>query len=431
MKYYVILAFLLLLPACSSRPGTEATGPVPVEIVRQEDGGFQLLRGGEPYYVKGTVARDQFLDVLVEAGGNSVRSRADHDFLDKLHGMGLTIMFNLPVQPERSGMDYDDTTAVRQQFDEVMALVREYKDHPAVLFWSVGNELDWIPPGVEPNWKVYDHLNDLAIAIHEEDPNHPVMTVMGTGDWEKIDSLISRAPELDLLGINSYADIGQVHRVLEEHGWDKPYLFTEWGPSGAWQVAKTSWGRPIEETEAEKAEHRRQRYETAILGHNNVLGSYVFHWWSRQETTHTWYGMFDEGGRASESVDAMQYVWTGEWPENQAPHLISLQIEGKGAHDDVTLEAGRSYTAMATVEDPDGDTLEYAWELVREPDEYGAYAGGGEIRQPPLPDTVPADAKTAEIQFTTPPTPGEYRLFMYAYDGNEHFTTANIPILVE
>jgi hypothetical protein len=432
MRPLLLPACVLLLTACATRASLEPSdpaGPIPVEIVRTDDGGFQLLRGGQPYFVKGAVAIDRHLDELVAAGANSVRTRGDRAFLDRLHALGLSVLFNLPVRAERSGMDYDDAVAVREQFEAVMTVVREYRDHPAILFWALGNELDHIPGNHEPNWKVFDALGELTRAIHAEDPHHPVMTVMGMGHDHKLGELRRRAPELDLIGVNAYGDIGRVRGWVDEYGWDRPYVFTEWGPTGAWQVPKTSWRRPIEETESEKADVRRRRYEEAVLAHpDRVLGSYIFHWWSRQETTHTWYGMFDEGGRASESVDAMQYVWTGAWPENRAPRLVSLQIEGRGAHDSVELEAGRSYRAVAVVEDPEGDPLEYAWELVREPDQYGAYAGGGEIRQPAVPGTVPLDQNSPEITFTAPQEPGEYRLFLYAYDGRGHFTAANIPL---
>ena len=422
---------LLLVPLRLFFAAASVEDPICVQIIRSTDGGHQLIRGDEPYFIRGAVAIDRHLEELIAAGANSVRTRADRDFLDRLHAMGLSVMFNLPVRAERDGMDYADSLAVQRQFDRIMQIVRENADHPAVLFWSLGNELDHIPGNVTPNWAVYDALEELTAAIKAADPHHPVMTVLGTGEWHKIAELRRRAPSLDLIGINSYADISSVHERLQEQGWDRPYVFTEWGPTGAWQVEKTAWGRPIEETETEKAEVRRRRYEQAILAHPDVvLGSYVFHWWSRQETTHTWYGMFDEAGRASESVDAMQFVWTGSWPANRAPRLLSLKVNGRSAGEDVTLESGAAHTAVVEVEDPDGDAISYAWELVREPDAYGAYAGGGEIRQPPVPNTVPAVADAAQIRLKAPREPGEYRLFAYAYDGHGHFTAANVPILV-
>ncbi|PSQ79155.1 MAG: hypothetical protein BRD37_01015 [Bacteroidetes bacterium QH_8_67_23] len=401
---------------------------VPVEIMEQSDGGFQLLRGGEPYYVKGAKGAGPHLDRLARYGGNSVRT-SDPEMLDRAHERGLTVQFHLPVAAQRDGMDYSDPEAVREQKEEVLAMVRKYKDHPAVLFWELGNELDHVPDTGDPdagettvNWKVYDAVNELAKAIHEEDPNHPVLTVLGTGTPEKLGRLQRRAPALDLIGVNAYADIGQVEAWLEEYGWERPYVFTEWGPSGFWQVPQTDWGRAVEETSTTKAHLYRERYRSSIRGPEQCVGSYVFLWQQHQERTHTWFGMFDAEGRASEAVGVMQHAWTGEWPDNRAPHLNTLIAGGRTAYGDLPA------SAFAT--DRDGDALRYDWEVLPENTNFG-YGGQGETKPPPVSDAVPADANQRRIAFTAPSEPGAYRLFAYVYDGNGHYATANVPFLVE
>jgi hypothetical protein len=64
------------------------------------------------------------------------------------------------------------------------------------------------------------------------------------------------------------------------------------------------------------------RYEKVILGDPLCLGSYVFLWTSnRQERTHTWFNMFHNNLK-TETVETMQYMWTGNWPQNRAPKLM-------------------------------------------------------------------------------------------------------------
>lgn len=415
-----------LLSSC-----TFEKGPVKVEIT-QTDTGFVLLRGGDPYYVKGAVVVDRYYETALKAGANSLRIHGiTRKLLDRADSLGMSVMFGLPVKPERNGMDYNDTAAVRRQHERVMARVREFRDHPAVLVWYLGNELDYVTPYRDPNWKVYDALSELAKDIRKEDPLHPVMTVIGTGKPYKLGILMEKVPELDLLGINSYADIGKVRQWLESYGWDKPYMITEWGVSGPWQVEHTEWGRPIEETGGKKMELRINRYQKHIWANRDIcLGSYSFFWYHFQRTTHTWMGMFDTGGRHSGSVDAMQYAWTGEWPENRTPVVDSLYIGGLTAYDHVYLMPGKKYTARAVATEPDGELMTCNWELLPEPEEYGAYAGQGEVKQPQVPNTLPEDSDRPEIIFRAPGKTGPYRLYINVYDGNGHYSEANVPFYV-
>ena len=66
-----------------------------------------------------------------------------------------------------------------------MAVVKQFKDHPSVMLWALGNELDWIPPGIPYNPKLWDWIELMAQKIKAIDQNHPVMTVVGSSDFEK------------------------------------------------------------------------------------------------------------------------------------------------------------------------------------------------------------------------------------------------------
>jgi hypothetical protein len=149
--------------------------------------------------------------------------------------------------------DYNDKEAVQKQQEEVLLLVKQFKNNPAVLFWVIGNELDFIPPDKVCNPKVWDAVNSMALAIKAIDPSHPVMTVIGTSRMYKLADIIERCPALDLLGLNTYKDIYGLQDILAKWGWTKPYVIAEWGPSGYWEVKKTPWKAPFEQTSAEKA----------------------------------------------------------------------------------------------------------------------------------------------------------------------------------
>jgi len=398
--------------------------------LRKTDSGWVLQRNGEPYFIKGVVGRQQ-MELAASYGANSIRIwRGTREHLDRAHALGLSVLYALPVSPERDGFDYDDQEAVQTQFNEVLEEVKKLRDHPAVLFWQLGNELDFVAPGVDPNWKVFDAVNDMAKAIHEEDPERPVLTVIGSGNRKKIDIIMEKCPDLDLLGSNAYGDIGEVREWLEKGGWDRPYAFCEWGPTGFWQVPRTDWGIPIEETSTEKAQVYRQRYEKVILADSqNCLGSYVFLWGQKQEQTHTWFGMFDSEWRENGSVDVMRYEWTGEWPDNLAPVIDSMLVNGKKAKDNIRLKAGQEYVAEVFCSEPDNDVLRIDWEVLMENKEFG-YGGRGEVKPDPE-EVIEGDKNSKVVKFKAPAAPDTYRIFVYLYDDHNHVSDANVPFLVE
>jgi len=159
-----------------------------------------------------------------------------------------------------------------------------------------------------------------------------------------------------------------------------------------------------------------------------LLGSYVFKWGHKQERTGTWFGLLLESGEETESVDVMHYAWNGRWPANRSPRVQSLLLDGKGARQSVTLDAGQAYPVTFDVVDPDGDPLRYRWEVKPESD---ATQVGGDF-EPEIGSIEGwlSDPDAAATSILVP-EPGRYRLFAYAFDDHGHAAHANIPFRVE
>jgi len=422
MKKLTILTLILGI-FCSGN-----SQPSVVKIVR-ENNSYSLILNNNPFFVKGVVG-DTYLEKVQYYGGNSIRMGSRKEGLDKAHQLGLNVLVNLPANAERYGFDYNDTAAVSKQTEKIFSIVNNTKDHPTVLMWAVGNELDFIPPNNPFNPKVWDAVNQAAKAIHSIDPNHPVMTVIGTSRMYKVSDIVSRCPDLDLLGINSYGDIYTIGDTLAKYGWTKPYVIAEWGPDGYWEVKKTSWKAPYEQTGREKYDCYESKYLSAMSARNRrCLGSYVFYWSGfKQETTHTWFCMFDSTGLESPQVGLMHKMWTGLMKDNEAPVVDSLNIDHYVRYQDIIFTPGSSHSAKVTASDPNKDALIYKWEIKPEA-KYASYAGQGEIAPEPVPGLI--SGTDPPVTFRAPSEPGAYRLFVYAFDNMGHFSTANLPFLVK
>ena len=411
--------------ASASKPGNDWQ-PVPVEIQKTATG-WQLLRGGEPYFVKGAGGDVYKLDLLKSLGANAIRTWGvgDGSVLDEAHARGMTVLLCLDIAPERLGFDYDDTDAVNAQLERARSAVRQYKNHPALLGWMIGNELNLM----HTNPKVWDAVNDISKMIHEEDGLHPTTTALA-GLGEDTYSLIqTRVPDLDFLSTQVYGMLTVLHEHVASIGVDMPIMVTEWGTVGHWELPQTEWGAPLELTSTEKAAHYLKGYHLAIAPFpDQVLGSFVFLWGQKQERTPTWYGMFTLNGEITEPVDTAQKLWSGQWPKNRAPYIDGLFLDDQAASESVLLEPGADYPILVEAGDIDSERLSIEW-VVMEESQAKEIGGDREVTPTTLPDLV--ESASAETILRAPMAPGAYRLFVYVRDPEGKVAHANLPFKVE
>ncbi len=419
-----LLLGALCLCGAALMPLAAIADAIPVEV-RQTEDGWQLYRGGEPYLIRGA-GGDGSLEALAAAGGNSTRTWSTDDIgplLDEAHSLGLSVTVGIWLGHERHGFDYSDEAQVADQFEMARQAVLQYRDHPALLIWAVGNEMEGYEDGSNP--LIWSAVNDIAEMIKELDPNHPTMTITAEIGGGRIDWVHNRTPAIDIHGINTYGGAPSVARRLREGGATKPYVITEFGPVGTWEMPTTDWGAPYEQTSTGKADFYREAYENSVLGAPDIsLGSYAFLWSWKMEGTETWFGMFLEDGSKTAAVDVMTELWSGSAPEDRAPSVEALDIGGSAL-----LEPGSELEVMASAEDPEGGALREKWVLRMDS---GDYLTGGDFRQPtPTIDGAILDSSIDSARVRMPDEPGAYRLFYFAYDEAGNVGTANVPLYVE
>ncbi len=430
--YIYITIFTFVWVSCRSNGFPNQEEPMKVEI-KKEQNGYRMYCDGEPFYIKGAGFEGRDPSSVSKFGGNAIRTwRTGDEFisgkeiLDEAHKYGLKVCLGLEIGRERHGFDYDNEAEVARQLEYVRGEVEKYKDHPALLAWGIGNELNLH----YSNKKLWLAVNQIAELIKDLDPNHPTTTMLAGAGENDVRAVMEMCPALDYLSFQLYGDIVNLPEHLIKSGYEGPYVITEWGATGHWEVGKTDWERPIEQNSHEKAKSYLERYENVIAADSyHCMGSFVFLWGQKQERTPTWYGMFLESGYKTESVDVMNYVWTGEWPKNRSPHITSLTMGGAGAHDNTVLNVDQDFEALVQASDPDNDSLKYVWEILEEvPVE--RQSDGGDFE--PRPSTIfKGDSVEDKVNLKAPSEPGEYRLFVYVLDGNESAATANIPFLVK
>jgi hypothetical protein len=393
----------------ASPQGPPSAGKTPVRVDRDADG-FHLRRNGDEVVIHGADGVSS-LDRLAAIGGNSIRTygvEGTEQVLDQAHGVGLTVTAGLWLG-HQSYLDYaKDTAALERQREMVRAAAERFKDHPALLMWGLGNEME--TGGAPDNPALWREVERLARLIKSIDPNHPVMTVVAEISPEKIAAIKKYAPSVDVLGVNSYGGAFSLHKRLKKAGWDRPYVLTEFGPLGPWESAKTPWGAPLEPSSTEKADVYRRAWRANQ--NRDSLGGYAFQWGHKYEATETWFGMLEPAtGERLAAVDAMQEAFTRRGPANRVPVLDSLKSSASGQR----VPPGSVHPVRVAAHDPEGDGLGYRWEVRPE----SGPAVGGAVR-----------GQGAQVDLVAPSQEGAYRLYTFVSDGHGGAATANFPFYV-
>jgi beta-galactosidase/beta-glucuronidase len=220
-----ILTSLLILVIATTHAAAEA---VPVKIVP----GVGITRGGEPYFIKGA-AGDKHLDELVATGGNSIRTWTTNGLgpiLDAAQQRGLTVCAGIWLEPECHWFSYAKPEHCKRQAERVKKEVLQHRDHPALLFWGIGNEAE----GDGNNAAYWKQLEVLAKTVKEIDPAHPTFTAVAGLQPAKVAGIQAHTPSLDFVGINTYGALYGLRDYLAEANWTRPWVVTEYGARGFW-----------------------------------------------------------------------------------------------------------------------------------------------------------------------------------------------------
>jgi len=393
-------------------------------IIESTAEGSRLKRNGEPYTILG-VGGTTNLKLLSSLGGNTIRTwdaEGIAPLMDEAHELGIAVVVGIWLEHGRHGFDYSTPESKKEQLDRVEQFVLQFRDHPALLAWGVGNEVEL---GGSLDTAILQ-INDAAEVIKSFDTNHPTMSVIAEIGDDKAIRIQNECPQIDMLGINSYGGLGNLASRIKKQGVTLPYAITEFGPLGHWETGNTPWGAPYEMSSTAKAEFLKANYQKTIepnLG-KQCLGSFAFLWGHKQEKTSTWYGLLLASGETTQSVDVLSELWTGKAVVNGAPQVQSMRLDA----DVGALVGGQQVQAQLEASDPDGDALSVQWEVVRES---SVVSAGGDHEDAIDPIQVEITEQTAlSCIISMPSEAGAYRIFATVRDGRGHAGTINLPVLI-
>lgn len=321
--------------------------PAKIELVRLQNGNFQLLVGRRPYFVKGVcynpIPPGEGLDFNFWGDPNEPW-KVDGELMKKI-GVNTVRFYQPGENPEevkkviedlyrlfgiRTALghylgywdwppaNYADSEFREEVRCEVLEMVRSYKDEPGILFWVLGNENNYsFDLGLNP-WSseelerienphqrrlaqariYYTFVNDLARAIKVIDPSRPI--VMGNGELASIEVAKEVCPDVDLLGGIVYQGkgFGSFWRKLQRD-FGKPGVMLEFG-SDSYNAITQKEDQDFQALYLISQWKAMVRNVAGKGGVGNCLGGFVFEWsdewWKHYEGDPKGWSVHDPGG---------------------------------------------------------------------------------------------------------------------------------------
>ena len=404
-------------------------------------GNYSLQVDGKPFYIRGVayntgqswrdgnypLTRNQLekdFEAIQEMGCNTIRryhpSIYDNNILTIASEKNLKVMFGFWFDPN---VDYyKDSVSVKRYIKLVEQSVSKYKNNPAILGWNIGNETSGLMknafdrPYLSVVRKAYMEMIELmAKRIHELDTEHPVFTSLEhSPEFEsEVIGFKKYAPSVDVIGVNSYYDeqISQVQKIFQSHDTSRPYLVSEFGPKGYWNRYYTDYSvhdLVLEQTDNDKSLMYAEEWKKYILKnkHYNV-GGIAYCWQDRYEGSQTWFGLTDFQGRKKPTYYALQNLWLHNNFPAASPsiYIVGPQVE---------LHANDIYQFVALAKTPGYTNFE--WRLCYE-----------DYLEESL---VIKQSNNNKVTIKMPARPGNYRLYVYASNGQDNIVTASYPYVV-
>lgn len=184
-----------------------------------------------PYDFRSIYNRD--LPLLRQMGANTIRvyswnlSRSHTDFLNKAYNNGVQpiyVLVNRWVDPTSDWSNANEVNVIKNDY---LSIVANVNNHPAVIGYAIGNEMNRGTNGSNTNfWKA---INTIAAAVKARAPDRLVTTPLSEG-VSQITNFNSIMTNLDVWSVQAYrgSSFGTLFSTYQSAS-TKPLLLTEFG----------------------------------------------------------------------------------------------------------------------------------------------------------------------------------------------------------
>jgi hypothetical protein len=396
------------------------------------EGSWRIELNGQLYALKGVgcplaVGKNgtDYFELAREMGANTLRTwgtdQGTSDYLDRAREFGFMVDAGIWLphcnwRKRKKVFSYvEDREALENLERETLEYVRRFRDHPAILFWNLGNEVLFFTNEENERIAFCRFLEKLVKRVKEIDPDHPVLYT--AANPEMISYLRRYVPSLTLYGFNTYGGVDYIHEAMRDAGIRRPFLITEAGPFGPWQCPRDRFDRAVDQADYEKAFRYRYLLEEIDRFRGHCLGGFVFHLGETTQESLTWWNL-TVGPLRREGYHAVKSHYTGRDPENRPPLCTALEIMNP------VVRSGERVVARVAARDREDDPLRYSIKV-------------GTARENILLHTVneevPVEVRRAgcETVFLAPPQSGIYKLHVFVYDGMGNIATRTASFKVE
>jgi beta-galactosidase/beta-glucuronidase len=186
LKSYAISFLVILFTFISSAQTTvEKVGE---EWVLKVDNQSFDIKGATFGYDDNVDKYDDYFQELNFLGVNTIRTWGTGEntkqLLDSAEKHNIKVMLGIWMRHGRPGMEADDSfnylvdkAGMEAMYNNAIEIVENYKNHPAILLWGVGNEV-YLNTATDEEKIAYSKLLErICSQIKSHDPNHPIASV--------------------------------------------------------------------------------------------------------------------------------------------------------------------------------------------------------------------------------------------------------------